>query len=276
MKNIVKILSIYFLIFGLPCFGQQGSSIYFSPKYLPGKTYIKSTFSSYAIEFGVQGSKEMLAELKRYGIENPSVQTQEEKEKLRIITDKLSDTDTFPVSVTIKDPENLKLNGITLKGFCKLGKQPVIQSVDSDSLQLEKEQEKNIISAIQGLLQQTKFPDKKINIGDSFSVNTPVSYWMENITVDTKQKSTYFLEKIKKNKAYFIITQNYTVKMMYNNSEFSGTGTGTGKLIYDIKNQQNIYEKSSGEIEIRSKDIDSEIIPYLKMKIITKEKNRIQ
>lgn len=259
----------------MPCFGQQ-DSIYFSPRYLPGKTYIKSTFSSYAIEFGVQGSKEMLEELKRYGIENPSVQTQEEKEKVRIITDKLSDTDTFPVSVTIEDPENLKLNGMKLKGFCKSGEQPVIQSIDSDSLQLGKEQEKNIISAIQGLLQQTKFPNKKIKIGDSFSVNTPVSYWMENITVDAKQKSTYLLEKVKKNKAYFIVTQNYAVKMRYNNSEFSGTGIGTGKLIYDIKNQQNIYEKSSGEIEIRSKDIDSEIIPYLKMKIITKEKNRIQ
>lgn len=274
MKNLIKLLFLFFQLFMFSCYGQK-NVINFNPRYLPDKIYKKNITQMCEIQLEIQGNKEMLEEIIKNGIENPAIQTEKEREKILITTGKLSPNHTFPISGKTENIENSKLKGIAFKGYCKLGDSPIINSLDS--LQLKKDIEQKLILYIEKLLRENIISQRKIKIGDSISVVSPlINYSTENLNIDLKETTIYYLQKIKGKKVFFNFTQNYITKAAINKSQFSGNGKGNGILVYDLEKQFIIYSKSSGKVELDSGNIYPDINFSIKMKFNTKEKNTIK
>jgi hypothetical protein len=77
-------------------------------------------------------------------------------------------------------------------------------------------------------------------VGDVFDLDTPLSIPLANIQMDMTITTTYKLLSIKNNVADFDVSQVYTMKTSTTKFPMNATGTGKGKLLYDVVNNFNL------------------------------------
>jgi hypothetical protein len=143
--------------------------------------------------------------------------------------------------------------------------------IDIDSIvNLEDESLKATLEQnVSNMLGQIKYPNKKIQIGESFSIESPMKMPTENgVVMDMKIINTYRLDSITQSIAYFTIDQIVESTTSIKETEFEMDGSGTGKLNYNI--DYNTYELYETEL-IMNSIVE---VSGIKIKTIVKTKSK--
>lgn len=235
-KIIAFFLSLSFISCSKP---PKPEGLILKVQYQPEKKYSITTIRGTETVINYAGQKIAMRKLKSMGVKNPTISKVKTKTVTELLTGKRAADQSFPVTLTYKktmslDGKNEIPEGIVVQGQIEGAEPPVFNKVNSGTL--EYNQEVQLLQIVQSNFDQFKFPEKRLKIGDQFSVDRPLSMPMEGSTIDILVTTNYKLLSIKNEMAQFELSQSYlmTPKMMDNS--FTGTGSGKGQLSYDLNN----------------------------------------
>ncbi len=128
---------------------------------------------------------------------------------------------------------------------------PTLDSIVSNGL--SDELKKTILQTMQATFSQINIPERKVKVGEVFSLDTPLSIPIAGMQLDMTITTTYKLLSILNNVADFDISQAYTMKMSTTKFPMNATGTGKGKLLYDVIHNFNLKYQIDMEISANAK-----------------------
>lgn len=255
MKKIIGFLILSTL---LSCSNHAKTGVVFKLKYKPETKYIQSMDITSNVTMNYSGSAEFLQRLKDNGVGNPVLKKTESKIEATFKTGKLSDGTHFPVIVEFtswrsSDSTQVIPNGTIIYGQGTLDSMPKLDSISSAGM--SDDFKHTLLKTFQTTLSQITFPDKNLNVGDTFSHSVPLSIPIASTSIDMAIKTTYKLTAITNGIANFDISQVYSVKLTPNTME--GKGNGNGQIQYDIANNVylNYHETSSFTCKMKFDEI---------------------
>lgn len=123
---------------------------------------------------------------------------------------------------------SMKLTGIVKEGEII----PIFKTVQSADL--TEEMKGQTLELMSKMMEKMDFPKKTLKVGESFVTETPVDIPMGSGSMKMMDKANYKLVKVEGGKAYFDITHDVALDLAVQGSDMKGSGTGTGKMIYEI------------------------------------------
>jgi hypothetical protein len=144
-------------------------------------------------------------------------------------------------------------NGTIIYVKGSIGNMPTLDSIVSNGLSAELK--KTILQTIQATFTQIYIPESKVTVGEVFAIDTPLSIPIAGMQLDMNITTTSKLLSLANNVADFDISQAYTMKTTASKSPLNATGTGKGKLLYDVihnfnlNNQIDIKMSANAKIE---------------------------
>jgi len=242
---------------------QQG--VVFKIKYLPNKNYQTNVSVDMKVNATVTGDQQILDKLKEQGITQPVNANLSIALGGAMKTGVLGADKTMPVNMDYKiNNVSVSANGnqvpippkatekdIKMAGRISQDWHIKLDSANgkavSDSAQKKMEQMMNMIQ------KQIQFPDKPLKPGDTFTQGGPVNVPVSKNGADVKINfgTTYKLVKIEGDKAYFDLTPTFSMNMQMKNISIDMSGTGTGKMVYSIKD--NFPLSKEGNINMKIK-----------------------
>ena len=232
MKKIA--LSLFVSSFALTAFAQ---TITFKVNYKPSTVYTQSNLQTTKNEVSYKAPAEILEMLTAQGIENPT--TTENKTNITgvMTTGKLAAAEmpiTMKLSIDSGAEDKIIPDNTVIHGKVKQDGMPVFESIDAPGMDAAT---KDIfLKSMQATMAQVTIPERKVKVGETFVIDTPLSLPMGPATLKMSDKATYKLIKVEAKKAYFDVSHVYTIDSVVNDQEIKGTGTGTGKVVHDIEN----------------------------------------
>ncbi|OCB77088.1 hypothetical protein B0A79_01045 [Flavobacterium piscis] len=233
MKNI------YLIIFAFIPFLFFGQSVDFKIKYTPQTKYLQKVKQSIENTLQYTASDDILEKLKEKGVQNPTVTTNINTIESVFKSGKLQSDGTFPISLEFLnsiDSENKTIipNGTLIYGRGTVSKMPTLDSIVAKDL--DETFKKNLLETVQSTFSQLDLPAKTIKVGESFSQETPFNIPIAGISLEMVLTTTYKLVNIVNKTANFDISVLYTMKISVEKYNIQGSGTGTGKMNYDMVN----------------------------------------
>ncbi|HAP01431.1 MAG TPA: hypothetical protein DCQ93_05835 [Bacteroidetes bacterium] len=243
MKNFFLII---FLLHAVFCFGQSNDVVDFKAMYLPSHSYQEVHEQNFHTEVTYIGSKEFLKRLRKKKIKNPSIAESKEIVKATFNSGAMDADSIFPITLKFVNTSNssgkkVVPDGTTIYGKCKCGELPKIDSVVSSLLTADFK--KTMANNIQNIFDQINLPSKTLKTGEEFSKEAPLSIPFGSTTLDIIITTTYKLINVSHDSAFFDIKQVFTVKSVLAGNNLTATGSGSGVMIYDIKNMFYSYYK---------------------------------
>ncbi|MGO3183874.1 MAG: hypothetical protein ACTIJ9_13695 [Aequorivita sp.] len=180
------------------------------------------------------GSDEFLQRLKNNGIENPTITKDTSLLKSLSKTGRLTGNN-FPIDIELLESNNPSLNpgtkfyGNSIDGVTK------IDSIYSTTMSEEKK--RTLLPVMESMMNQIKYPNKKMKVGESFQQNNPMTIPIGDVTIEIEINSIYTLNKIGNGIGYFDLDQVYKIKSATKDYEMKLDGSGKGQVEYDIKKQ---------------------------------------
>jgi subtilisin family serine protease len=258
-----KGLLIAFMCLGITqLWAQQG--VVFKIKYLPNKNYQSNISMDMKANATVTGDQQIIDKLKEQGI------TQPVNANLSIAlggimkTGAMSADQSMPVSIDYKvNNISFSANGnqvpippkatekdIKMVGHISQDWKLKIDSANgkavADSAQQKMQQMMNMVQ------KQIQFPDKPLKPGDSFTQTIPMNIPAKdgnNIKIDVGV--TYKLIRIGDGKAYFDMIPNFSLNIQVKNFTVDMSGTGTGSMVYSIKDSFPISKEGNVNVKIK-------------------------
>jgi hypothetical protein len=245
MKKLL--FSILLLIGAAQCRAQQ--TFLFRIKLLPKHSYASTVHTSMDMQMTVSGTEQQMKEMEKQGIKQPITITNSSDRNQNIVTGSVSDKNEFPFTLKYasftskmlingekKESEN-PLTGKIIYGHTNVEGRSEIDSIPGKSVSENlKTTITLMVNSLQGLV---KFPDKPLNIGESFSQDIPLNIPIAGINMQMTVKIIYKLTSVANNMANFDLDETlvFDMKIKKDNVDFigSGSGKGSGKLIYSIK-----------------------------------------
>lgn len=241
----LKILFLTFLtLTALSCQSQQ--EIDFKVGYLPNFSYTLTQKQTSQNKVKYTGSEEVIKELTEKGIVNPTITNNTSTLKSRSKTGELKG-DTFSLNVELLESSNPRLTsgtkfyGKSINGLTK------IDSMSSSKMAEEKKAA--LLKAMESVMNQIKYPERKIKIGESFEQKSPISMPIGDVTIEIEINSIYTLQKVENGIGHFGLDQVYQLKSATKDYEMSLSGTGNGKIEYDI--EKEFFTKYLSEMEMK-------------------------
>jgi len=253
MKNFIGLL-ILLTLFSFVT--QAQNSLIFKIQYKPETKYCQTIEQTTFSEVTFSGSREFLQKLKEKGIKNPTLTNTISKIETVFKTEKSNDGLNFPITIEIvktlnSDGKKPIPDGTLIYGHSSNGKMPVLDSIASDGI--SEEIKKSLLQAMQSTFSQLNLPERQVEIGKSFEVESPLSIPIAGITIEFNITTTYKLLSITNNIADFDVSQVYTMKTKLSNYSIKGTGGGKGKLLYDVTNNYNLKYQTNNEMQMSMK-----------------------
>lgn len=230
-------------------------------RYSPETTYSQTIVQTSEMNMTYSGSEEFLQRLKDKGIQNPTVTHTNFTTEMDFKTGKLNAQKKFPLRIKVLKTNNKALpEGTTIYGQGTIENMPELDSIVSEGL--DEEFKKGLLNTLQSTFSQISFPTKKLKIGESFTQESPLSIPISGNTIEMVLVANYKLTGISNNIGSFDVIQTYTMKSTISNNEITATGSGKGKLMYDIKNSFLSKYKTDGQLEMNMniQGIDVKII----------------
>jgi hypothetical protein len=229
-------------------------------KYTPETNYSQTIVQTSENNITYSGSNEILQKIKDKGIQNPTTTNSSSTIKSDFKTGKLNNKNFFPLTMEFlntinSDGKQIIPNGTIIYGHGTVDNMPKLDSIVSKDL--DNKFKKELLQSMQSAFSQISFPVKKLKIGESFSQETPLSMPVLGNTIEMTILTNYKLISIENNLGNFEVSQIYTMKTNISNNDIVATGSGKGKIVYDIKNNFFLKYLTDGEIEmdIKMKDI---------------------
>lgn len=221
-------------------------SVVFKPKFKENTKYRNDMTMNMTSEVDFSGNDAMVEMLKKNGSQMPMLTTNETTMSSVATTKKTDQKGNTPVTIVFeKMSSKMTVQGKTInnenpyQGIKILGKYDNDQQFILDSIvggKLTEELKKTMTTMSESIQKVIKFPEKPMKVGETFRSETPLSLPIPGTTtMSAKIEINYLLTEIKGNKAYFDVNQ--TISMNNKQSEMVADGTGTGKMVYDIKDQ---------------------------------------
>jgi hypothetical protein len=276
MKKTILLLLLILIAYS--CNSQLTDEINFKVQYKPGTRYNQTLEQTSESNVKYIGSEEILQKLKDKGIKNPTITKQQSKIETLFKTEKATIGDYFPLTLefvnsTSSDGKKIIPDGTIIYGHSNIGSLPTLDSINSN--QLDEEYKKTLLQTMQSTMSQISLPEKKLKIGDEFSRDIPLSIPVAGINIDMLITTNYKLVNIKNGVADFDISQTYKMRTVIEKYNVNATGSGKGKLLYDVASNFYLKYQTESEMHINMKlenfDIEIETKSgYKQTTIITK------
>lgn len=244
MKKIYLIILLTSVI--ISCKSQE--EIDFKVGYLPNFNYTLTQKQISENNVRYIATNEILQNLKNNGIENPTITKDSSLIKSISKTGELNGNE-FAIDIELLESNNpalvsgTKFFGKSIDGRTK------IDSISSSTMTEEKK--RTLLLAVESMMNQIKYPDRKIKVGESFDQINPISMPIADVTIEMEINSIYTLKKIENGVGYFDLDQVYILKSATKDYEMELDGKGKGQIDYDIEKQ--FFTKFYLEMEMNLK-----------------------
>jgi hypothetical protein len=234
--------ALLFLI-AIPAGAQQ--TISFRVGYQPNTQYRLSQQQISRNTINYIASEEMLAQLEQGGVTNPTVVTDS------TITVSLTRTgagtpENFPIEIEMLESSNAALgNGTMFYGFSEGGMARIDSIANSG---MDGQMQQLVMGAVESMMNQMQFPEQQLSPGEGFQHAVPLKLPMGPIVLEMEIISDYLLEKVAAGLAYFKVDQQLQMKTEVEGYEINASGTGTGKVTYDV--QQQFFRAYHSEMQM--------------------------
>ena len=206
----------------------------FKVGYLPNLNYTltQKKISENTVKY--IASDQFLQNLENNGIKNPT-STKDTTILKSISKTGRSNGNEFPIKIELLESTNptlisgTKFFGKSIAGMTK------IDSISSSVM--TKEKKEALIPSMESLMNQIKYPNRRIKVGESFEQKNPMSMPIGDVTIEIEINSIYTLEEVKDGIGYFDLDQVYTIKSATKDYEMELDGTGKGRVNYDIEKE---------------------------------------
>lgn len=262
---------LFFLLTLIITSCRSQETIDFKVGYLPNFNYtlFQKNISENNIKYN--GSEDFLQRLENNEIENPTITKDTSLLKSISKTGRL-DGNNFPIDIELLESNNPILNpgtkfyGKSIDGVTK------IDSIYSTTMTEEKK--RTLLPAMESMMNQIKYPNKKMKVGESFEQNNPMTMPIGDVTIVIEINSIYTLNRISNGIGYFNLDQVYKIKSATKDYEMKLDGTGKGQVEYDIKKQ--FFTKYYSEMEMNLTTNLEEFGIELQTKTITEQTTEIK
>lgn len=250
MRNIY---ALFFIWTWFTFIGYSQDSVTLKTQYNPETKYIQTLNQNNYTIMKYTGSDEFIQKLNAKGIQNPTIAASNSTTELIMQIGKLSEKSDYPITIefqktTSSDGKKIIPDGTIIYGRGSNGTMPKLDSIVSKDL---KENFKStLLKSMQSTFDQLVLPEKTVKVGESFSIDTPFSLPLADVTLEMNITTNYKLESIKSDIAYFKVSQTYTVKSKITKYTINATGNGEGELEYDITNKYNHKYQLSTQIKM--------------------------
>jgi hypothetical protein len=240
--------------------------VVFKIKYLPNHNYQSTISADVKLNVNVTGDQQIIDKLKEQGITQPVNADLSIGLGGFLKTGALGADNSIPmnmdyklsnISITangkqIPIPPKATEKDIKLSGHISQDWKLNIDSADgkavSDTAQKKMQQMMNMVQ------KQIQFPDKPLKPGDTFTQGSPMTIPLDktgnnNIQIDAGV--TYKLVSISDGKAYFDMIPNFKMNFQIKNVTVDMSGTGTGKMVYSIKDNFPLSKEGSLTIKLK-------------------------
>ncbi len=253
-----KIIVFILLLTQFSCAKHPQDSLTFKIKYQPDTKYNQTTERTSQTVIKYTGPVKSLSRLKSMGVKNPNTVNRKTLTESALKTGRMIGEDC-PISLeyiktTSSDDIKDIPDGTILKGLCLQGNKPVFNTVKSEGQ--DDKYKSAILQSVQNTYSQFTFPEKKLKIGEEFTVESSRSMPMDGSKIDIAIVTHYKLISILNNLANFDISQDYTLNSVLINNSFKGTGSGKGTMVYDSTNTIILNYTLNTDMEI-NKTLDS-------------------
>ena len=257
-----KSFLLFFIFATFQNYCQSNQILDFKPGYSPETIYNQTVINSSDYEMTYSGSEELLEMLKENGTENPVKIKNSFNVETVSKTGKIGKDGSFPITIEYlkafdKDGKTIIPSGTLLFGNATLSSMPKLDSIVGAGM--EENFKKSIFQMVQSTFNQVAMPEKKLKAGESFSQESPLKLPIGGINIEMIITTTYSLKSFTAKSAFFDIVQVYSMKFTDTTFDSSGSGNGTGKLVYDISNHFVSENTLNMELNLNLKHTDFNI-----------------
>ena len=267
MKNLFLLLFVISIQLSV---AQTKNELQFKIQYNPDTKYEQTLDQTSHLEMKYAGEADFMQTLKDKGVQNPTIVDNHSVIESVMKTGKLTNKTYFPLTIeflktTNSDNKTQIPDGTIIYGKGTINNLPTLDSITSKGL--SEEYKKTIMQTMQSFFTQLNIPERKVKVGEVFDLDTPLSIPVAGMQMDMTITTTYKLLSIKNNVADFDISQVYTMKTNTTKFPMNATGTGKGKLLYDVVNNFNLNYQIDMEMSANMKieKIELDIISKMKM-----------
>lgn len=233
MKKIAAFLLVSFIT--LSAAAQK--TVTFKVAYKPNTVYTQNMAQTATNNISYKAPEDILGMLEAQGVKNPTITENKTKSVSVTTTGKLTGGEiplTTKMSLDAGTAEKIIPDNTMLYGKVKQDGLPVFDSIRAPGMQ--KEIKDVFLKTVQATLAQIIIPEQKVKVGQTFTLNTPLSIPVGPAMMNINDAATYKLIKVEGTKAYFDVSHIYIIDTDVSGQPIKGSGSGTGKLVHDLAN----------------------------------------
>ncbi len=255
MKNIIGLVVLLFVFACTNNKQPKDDRLLFSVKIKPEQKYTIVTKNAYETEVRYEGKEKAMNKLRSMGVKNPNILSRESQSEMVLTTEKLLDN-YIPVKLEIAKSTGTNgqseiSQGINVNGESRNGNMPEFSSIASGKSPMI--DEKVFLQSLQSNFSRLTLPEKRMNIGEQFTVESTLTIPMEKSHVEIAVSTIYKLESVANGLANFDISQDYQMSQLRMDNSFAGVGEGSGKLIYSVADNMVTSFEMKSRLEINKK-----------------------
>ncbi len=210
---------------GLSVSAQQ--TINFKIAYKPNTTYKQTVTQDMKMEMSYgEGMDPMVNEAKTTMINTTKTG--------KVVNGEIPFTTEIEIDKAMQDAGGL-LQGTKMYGKITKDGKPQFDSISSKGM--DERTKDMMFSTMKTSASQLFVAERKMKVGDSYVVDTPMDMPMGPVTIKMNTKTTYKLKKIEAGKGHFDMDQVVTMSTQVEGQDLKGSGSGKGTMVYDINNQ---------------------------------------
>lgn len=253
--NRIYIFLLAVMVFSCAPGQPKDNRLFFSVKIKPEQQYHISTQSSYSTEVRYEGKEKAMNKLRSMGVKNPNILSRSNQTMMLLKTENVLDN-YIPVRLEIvkstgNDGQTDISQGLVVNGESSGGNMPEFRSIASGKSPVI--DEKLFLQSLQNNFSRLALPEKRMNIGEQFTVESTLTIPMEKSHVEIALSTIYMLKSVEGDVANFEISQNYQMSQLRMDNSFAGVGEGSGKLIYNAANNMVTLFEMKSRLEINKK-----------------------
>jgi len=243
-----KALSLAFLCFAAVIVNAQ-QGVLFKIKYIPNQLYQTETSSTMNMLMNFSGDTAKVNAVKASGVKLPMTMIGTSVMHMEVKSGAVKTGNVFPITFKYSDIKSKQvindqekdgppnpMQGLTIYGGSTIDGQIHVDSISGKTL--DEQLKTTITTAIGNLSKQVKFPETPLHVGETFIQETPINLPVGGINLKFVVKIIYKLQGISGNQASFDLDQTLTLDLSGQKDDVSltasGSGKGSGKMVYDI------------------------------------------
>ena len=247
MKNL---LLICFCMLSAMAYTQR---IMLHTTFMPLRVYHQNVTQKFHMVISYSGSDSLMKALKEKGVENPMMQDRGTAINSVITTGAYNNKSVMPIELTFlkaedKDGKIIIPKNTKMLGLAKENAMPVYDSVVSD--EMDSAAKAQFLQSFRNILSQIFLPDKRMAVGDTFTMTSPLNFPAGLVNIKMIFSTTYKLISVKNNAGHFTIAIKYTLNMGTEQVTATGGGSGSGIMDVDLKNQYPLKYTSNYTMSI--------------------------